>query len=77
MRGTVAAARKPSSPDSGGRQFFICLRDQPSLVGQYTIFGEVVSGMEVVDAISTTPVDGDRAKERVEMKVALQEPPAP
>jgi cyclophilin family peptidyl-prolyl cis-trans isomerase len=75
VRGTVAAARKPSSPDSGGRQFFICLRDQPSLKGQYTIFGEVVSGMEVVDQISLTPADGDKAKERVEMKVAIQEPP--
>jgi peptidyl-prolyl cis-trans isomerase B (cyclophilin B) len=76
VRGTVAAARKPSSPDSGGRQFFICLRDQPSLVGQYTVFGEVVSGMEIVDQISTAPVDGDRAKERIEMKVTLPEPPA-
>jgi len=75
VRGTVAAARKASSPDSGGRQFFICLRDQPSLQGQYTIFGEVVSGMEVVDQISTAPVDGDKARERLEMKVTLQEPP--
>jgi cyclophilin family peptidyl-prolyl cis-trans isomerase len=77
VRGTVAAVRRPSSPDSGGRQFFICLRDQPSLQGQFTIFGEVVSGMDVVDQISTTPVDGDKAKERVEMKVTLREPPAP
>jgi cyclophilin family peptidyl-prolyl cis-trans isomerase len=76
VRGTVAAARKPSSPDSGGRQFFICLRDQPSLKGQYTIFGEVVAGMEVADQISAIPVDGDKAKERVEMKVRIQEPPA-
>ncbi len=76
VRGTVAAARKPSSPDSGGRQFFICIRDQPSLKGQYTIFGEVVSGMEVVDQISLVPVDGDKAKERVEMKVTVKEPPA-
>ena len=75
VRGTVAAARKASSPDSGGRQFFICLRDQPSLKGQYTIFGEVVSGMEIVDQISTAPVDGDKARERIEMKVTLQEPP--
>jgi cyclophilin family peptidyl-prolyl cis-trans isomerase len=75
VRGTVAAARKASSPDSGGRQFFICLRDQPSLQGQYTVFGEVVSGMEVVDQISTTPVDGDKAQERVAMKVTLQETP--
>ena len=74
-RGTVAAARRPSSVDSGGRQFFVCLRDQPSLQGQYTIFGEVVSGMEVVDQIGQTPVNGDKPAERVEMKVTVQEPP--
>jgi len=71
-RGTVAAARRPSSPDSGGTQFFVCLRDQPSLKGQYTIFGEVVSGIEVVDQIGQTKVDGDKAAERVEMKVTIQ-----
>jgi cyclophilin family peptidyl-prolyl cis-trans isomerase len=77
-RGTVAAARKPSSNDSGGKQFFVCIRDQPSLQGQYTIFGEVVSGMEVVDQIGLTPVNGQSAAERVEMKVTIQEPaPAP
>ena len=75
-RGTVAAARKPSSPDSGGKQFFICLRDQPSLKGQYTIFGEVTSGMEVVDQLSLAPVAGDKAAERVEMKVTIKEPAA-
>jgi len=75
-RGVVAAARRPSSKDSGGSQFFICLREQPSLAGQYTIFGEVASGMDVVDQISLTPVDGDKAKERVEMKVTIR-PPAP
>ena len=75
MRGTVAAARKPSSPDSGGRQFFVVINEQPSLKGQYTIFGEVVSGMDVVEQISTAPVDGDKARERVEMKITIQEPP--
>jgi peptidyl-prolyl cis-trans isomerase B (cyclophilin B) len=75
-RGTVAAVRRPSSLDSGGSQFFVCLRDQPALKGQYTIFGEVVSGMDVVDRISLTPVDGDRAKERVPMKVEIREPGA-
>lgn len=74
VRGTVAAARRPSSVDSGGKQFFVCLRDQPSLKGQYTIFGEVVSGMEVADQLSLAPVDGDRAKERLEMKVTVREP---
>ena len=78
VRGTVAAVRRPSSLDSAGTQFFVCLQPQPSLANQYTIFGEVVSGMEVVDQISTTPVDGDKARERVEMKVTIREPaPAP
>lgn len=78
VRGTVAAARQPSSKDSGGTQFFICLRDQPSLKGQYTIFGEVTSGIEVADKISTTPVDGDKPQARVEIKkVTLRELPPP
>jgi peptidyl-prolyl cis-trans isomerase B (cyclophilin B) len=76
VRGTVAAVRRPSSMDSAGTQFFVCLQPQPALQGQYTIFGEVVAGMEVVDQISRTPADGDKAKERVEMKVTLKEPPA-
>jgi cyclophilin family peptidyl-prolyl cis-trans isomerase len=70
----VAAARRPSSPDSGGVQFFVCIREQPSLQGQYTIFGEVTQGMEVVDTISTQPVNGDRAASRIEMKVKIQAP---
>jgi cyclophilin family peptidyl-prolyl cis-trans isomerase len=77
VRGTVAAVRRPSSMDSAGTQFFVCLQPQPSLAGQYTVFGEVVAGMEVVDQISTTPADGDKAKERVEMKVTIREPAAP
>ncbi len=74
VRGTVAAVRQPSSVDSAGTQFFVCLRDQASLEGKYTVFGEVVSGMEVVDQISLTPVEGDKATERVEMKVTIREP---
>ena len=75
VRGTVAAVRRPSSVDSAGTQFFVCLQPQPALAGQYTVFGEVTSGMEVVDQISTTPADGDKAKERVEMKVTVRAPP--
>jgi peptidyl-prolyl cis-trans isomerase B (cyclophilin B) len=67
-RGSVAAVLLPGKPDSAGSQFFICLADQPALTGKYTIFGEVVSGMEVVDAIGETPVEGDKAKVRVELK---------
>ncbi len=72
VRGTVAAARRPSSPDSGGVQFFVIVNDQPSLQGQYSIFGEVTEGMDVVDKISTQPVNGDRAAKRIEMKVRIQ-----
>ncbi len=73
LRGTVAAVRKPSRVDSAGTQFFVCLQPQPSLEGQYTVFGQVISGMEVVDQISLTPVDGDKATERVEMTVTIHE----
>jgi peptidyl-prolyl cis-trans isomerase B (cyclophilin B) len=72
-RGVVAAARKPGKNDSGGSQFFVCLREQPSLKGQYTIFGEVTEGLDVVDKISMTPVDGDKPQVRVEMRVKLRE----
>jgi peptidyl-prolyl cis-trans isomerase B (cyclophilin B) len=67
-RGVVAAARRPSSVDSGGSQFFVCLTEQPALKGQYTIFGEVTEGMEVVDKIGRTPVEGDKPKARVELR---------
>ena len=67
-RAVVAAVRRPSSVDSAGNQFFVVLTDQPALKGQYTIYGEVVEGMDVVDAIGRTPVEGDRATTRVEIK---------
>ncbi len=78
-RGVVGAARR-STPDSAGSQFFVVLREQPALLGQYTIFGEVVEGLEVCDQISAQPVAGDKATQRVEMKVTLREvasPPSP
>jgi cyclophilin family peptidyl-prolyl cis-trans isomerase len=71
-RGTVGAARRPSSKDSGGSQFFVCVNDQPAWKGQYTVFGEVVSGMGVVEKLSDTPLDGERPRTRVEMKVQLR-----
>ena len=49
-RGTVGMARS-SNPDSANSQFFICLGDAPFLNGQYTVVGQVTSGMEVVDKI--------------------------
>ena len=49
-RGVVSMARS-ADPNSAGSQFFICVADAPHLDGQYTAFGEVVSGMETVDRI--------------------------
>jgi peptidylprolyl isomerase len=50
VRGTVGAARS-ANPNSANSQFFICFEDCQFLNGQYTVWGEVVSGMEAVDAI--------------------------
>jgi cyclophilin family peptidyl-prolyl cis-trans isomerase len=50
LKGTVAMARA-SSPNSAGSQFYICLDDAPFLNRQYTVFGHVVEGQSVVDAI--------------------------
>jgi len=49
-RGTVGMARS-QDPHSANSQFFICFQPAPSLNGQYTVIGQVVSGMDVVDAI--------------------------
>lgn len=50
-RGVLSMARKHSTPDSASAQFFIVVNDSPFLDGQYTVFGEVESGMDVVDRI--------------------------
>ena len=51
MTGAVAMARA-QDPDSAGSQFYITLAPQPMLDGQYTVFGQVVSGMDVVKKIA-------------------------
>jgi peptidylprolyl isomerase len=50
VRGTASMART-SDPDSANSQFFICFDDAGFLDGQYTVWGEVESGMEHVDAL--------------------------
>jgi peptidylprolyl isomerase len=57
LRGTVGMARD-EDPDSGDSQFYICLADRPHLDGRYTVFGQVVSGMELLDRLE--PGDGDK-----------------
>lgn len=72
-RGTLSMARA-ANPDSAGSQFFICVADAPFLDRQYTVFGEVVSGMEVADKVVSQPRDRmDNPNERIEMKVRIVE----
>jgi len=57
-KGTVAMARLPSDINSAGSQFYICVIPLPVLDGQYTIFGQVTEGQEVVDKIGALPTTG-------------------
>lgn len=59
-RGVVGMARS-SSPDSANSQFFICFADAPFLNGQYTVVGDVVSGMDVVDKLKKAPAGSQAA----------------
>jgi peptidyl-prolyl cis-trans isomerase B (cyclophilin B) len=78
-RGTVAAVLQPNKPDSAGAQFFVCVSDQPGLDGQYTIFGRVSEGMDVVQRISESPAGADgRPESRIEIRsVTIRDTPAP
>ncbi|MFA5844747.1 MAG: peptidylprolyl isomerase [Coriobacteriia bacterium] len=53
--GTLAMARA-TDPDSAGSQFYICLGPQPSLDNQYTVFGQVIKGLDVVHNIAVGDV---------------------
>ncbi|MFQ5444209.1 MAG: peptidylprolyl isomerase [Nitrospinales bacterium] len=67
-RGVLSMARS-QDPDSAGSQFFICVADSNFLDGQYTAFGEVIQGMDVVDQIVSVKRDSnDNPLERVVMK---------
>jgi len=56
-RGILSAART-SDPNSAGSQFFLMVANAPHLDGQYTVYGQVIEGMEVVDKIVALPRDG-------------------
>lgn len=67
-RGSIGAARS-ANPDSANSQFFINFKDNDFLNGQYTVYGQVISGMEHVDAIvrGEPPANPDRM---ISVKVA-------
>ena len=71
QRGTLSMARSQNI-DSGSSQFFICHDNAPFLDGQYTVFGQLISGIEVVDEIVNSERDPrDNPLDRVEMTVSL------
>jgi peptidylprolyl isomerase len=77
--GTVSAVLAPGQPDSGGLQFFVCANPQVALDGQYTIFGRVSEGIDVVQAISAIAADENGlATERVTItKISIRDAPPP
>ena len=68
VRGVLSMARS-QEPNSAGSQFFICVKDSFFLDGQYTAFGRVIEGMDVVDKIVNEPRDSnDNPNEKMEIK---------
>ncbi len=57
VKGTLAMARVGQDPNSAGSQFYIALGRLNRLDNQYTVFGQVTEGLEVVDAIAAAPTD--------------------
>ncbi|HEY4699114.1 MAG TPA: peptidylprolyl isomerase, partial [Nitrososphaerales archaeon] len=63
-------------PNSAGSQFFIVVADSPHLDKQYSVFGEVIKGMEVADTIVKQPKDtNDNPNDKIEMSISLTKTP--
>ena len=72
ITGTLSMARSPGRPNSAGSKFFICAGPTPQLDNKYTVFGQVVEGLDVIQKIVNTPRDRrDNPKEKVEMTVKI------
>ena len=70
-KGILSAART-QDPNSAGSQFFIMVDKAPHLDGQYTVFGEVVKGVDVAETIVNQPRDlRDNPVERIEMTIEV------
>jgi peptidyl-prolyl cis-trans isomerase B (cyclophilin B) len=70
-KGILSAART-ADPNSAGSQFFIMVDKAPHLDGQYTVFGEIVKGMDVAETIVSQPRDlKDNPLERIEMTMEV------
>ena len=65
IRGVVSMARSPSGPDTAGSQFFICFATKPHLDGQYTTFGKLIKGADVLDKLEKAPIEGSKPVTRI------------
>ncbi len=79
-RGTVSTAKLPRQAETtrdfndNGSQFFICLADNSGLDRRYTVFGQVIRGMDVVDKIASLPRDErDNPLEPIVMQITVKE----
>ena len=71
LTGTLSMARS-QSPNSAGSQFFICAGSIPQLDNQYTVFGQVIEGLDVIQKIVNSPRDRrDNPKDKVEMTMTV------
>lgn len=70
-RGILSMAHLDGDPDSGCSSFSILLGPAPHLDGNYTVFGEVEHGMDVVDEMCKVPVDGNRPRVALEVRKAI------
>lgn len=70
VRGTVSAAKMETKDN--GSQFFICLKDHPEWDAQYTVFGNVMSGLEVADQVAAARRKGEHPTENFSMKVSVE-----
>ncbi|MBN2415677.1 peptidylprolyl isomerase [bacterium] len=71
LTGTVGLARD-EDPDSGDSSFYICLAPRPHLDGEYTVFGQLIEGMDVLEAIGNVEVE-----EKYSEGIAFHEPVTP
>ncbi len=74
IKGTVGLARD-KDPDSGDSSFYICLAPRPHLDGNYTVFGQLIEGIDVLEKIGEVEVDEKFVGE--ESNIAFHEPQKP
>ncbi|WP_417581593.1 peptidylprolyl isomerase [Pelagibacterium sp.] len=71
VRGTLGMART-NNPNSANSQFFIVTADSPHLNGQYTLFGNVIEGMDLIDGLEKGPASANGAVQNPDIMVSLR-----